>query len=362
MSYNIRNIREISNDPLTKFVNQLAKKFSTFRTQGETDKLENKEDIYSNAQDIDVPLRINSFTSTNYFDGTVEYFPSFEPDPTYTTLWLRGMSIGNTLQDWTLYRQDGHLMGDVLLIDGTPFDHGLHQGGVKSTAIRFNRPTSDTVNTEYIYVDDNSVHSIDGITTGISYFMRFRVSSLSTQNGLDRGLFAKIDDLTTPDPTNGIMCILTTDGRISVTISRAGVKQEKKTPAASIVVDTVYDLWVIFNDSGDVIKIYLNGVDQTLTNVASPGYSWQNTESTNLRIFRRGYGSTDGYVEGDLYDFRIYREKVVSAAEVGYMYTNKWTIADIAFGHVMIINYWATFLTPGAGYTSIGYSSVGYTT
>jgi hypothetical protein len=67
MSFNIRNIREISNDPLTKFTNSLAKKLSVFLNKQETDKLEGKEDIYSDGQDIDTVLRFNTCNSSQYF-------------------------------------------------------------------------------------------------------------------------------------------------------------------------------------------------------------------------------------------------------------------------------------------------------
>jgi hypothetical protein len=39
--FSIRNIREISNDPLTKFTNTLAKRIAQFINKQETDKLEN---------------------------------------------------------------------------------------------------------------------------------------------------------------------------------------------------------------------------------------------------------------------------------------------------------------------------------
>jgi len=67
-------------------------------------------------------------------------------------------------------------------------------------------------------------------------------------------------------------------------------------------------------------------------------------------------------VEGDLYDFRHYHEKVVSATEVGYMNTNKWTIVNIPFGQVLVADYWATYESLSAlSYTSASYTSASYT-
>ena len=63
----------------------------------------------------------------------------------------------------------------------------------------------------------------------------------------------------------------------------------------------------------------------------------------DLFVFRRGLGEDGGFVQGDFYDLKYYPEYVVSDLDVGRHYENKWTISDIAFGHVMITNYWATF-------------------
>jgi len=83
-----------------------------------------------------------------------------------------------------------------------------------------------------------------------------------------------------------------------------------------------------------------------------------------MAVFGRGGTSTNGFVYGDLYDFRVYREYVVSGTEVGYMYTNKWTIANIPFGQVMITDYYAP-LNPylgATGYDSTGFDSTGFDT
>jgi hypothetical protein len=66
----------------------------------------------------------------------------------------------------------------------------------------------------------------------------------------------------------------------------------------------------------------------------------------DLYVFRRGLGEDGGFVYGDFYDLKYYPEYVVSDLDVQRHFVNKWTISNIAFGQVMITNYWATF---GAG-------------
>jgi len=355
-SFNIRNIREISNDPLTKFTNQLAKKLSKFLNDQQLDKLENKEDIYSDGQDIDSILRFNNFLSTNYFNGDTQYLAPLEPDLDKLRLWIRGVNLGNTMRDYSEYDRTINLIGDPLLIDGTPFDSGLHTGDTKSIALKFNRNSTAT---DYIRVPNNTlIRASEGLATGISFFIRFRVSSLAQQGGANITLFEKTDN----NPiTDAIKVELDTAGRIKFMIENSNVQYTQETASGTVVVNTVYDVWFTYTISGNVQHIYVNNVDKTLSGTSALALH-SDLDDFDYYIFRRGGGNSTGYVYGDLYDFRIYREKIVSAAEVGYMYTNKWTIVNIPFGAVMIANYFATSSTSGSGYTTTGFTTIGYDT
>jgi len=381
--FSIRNIREISNDPLTKFTNQIAKKLAKFTNKQETDKLENKEDVYSNGQDIDTVVKFHSLNSTKSFTST-PYYPPTEPDLDKVRVWLRGDNLGNTLNDISGFDNHGILVGDPLLIDGYPFDYGIHTGGTKSIALTFNRPTSDLENAEYIKIPDSNDLHIAGLTTGISYFLRFRIKSLSTQGGQARTLLEKIDDTLIND---AVIVKVQSDGKLIVIIKDSGTEYKKETAAGTIATNTVYDLWITYDTSGNVIHVYVNNVDKTLSDSSdTPDYQTYVTDYS-LNLFRRGPGTgSKGYVYGDLYDFEILREKVVSSTEVGYHYVNKWTLANIAFGQVMISNHWSAYNTPtspssssfsptsfttpsfttttslGISYTSTSYTSQSYTT
>ena len=265
--------------------------------------------------------------------------------------------MGNNLKDWSGYDNPSIIEGDPILMDGTPFDLGIHDGGVKSTCLRFNRPTSESENEEYIRITDDSRFRVSGISTGISYFIRFRLKSLAQQGGADRRLFEKVDDST---PNNGVMLRVSSSGALKLNIKRGGTEYNNDTATGTIAVDTVYDVWITYAVSGNVSHIYVNNVDKTLSAGSSP--SWHATlTDLDMAVFTRGGTSTSGFVYGDLYDFRVYREKVVSGTEVGYMNTNKWTIANIPFGQVMITDYYATYYTVGTGFTTTGYTTTGYT-
>ncbi len=358
MSYNIRNIREISNDPLTKFTNQLAKKLSKFLNQTEVDRLENKEDIYSNAQDIDVVIRYQNFNSTKYFDFLTQYYPPTEPDFSRLHLWLKGRNLGNEIPDKSGFHNPGTLNGDPMLVDGAPFDYGIHTGGFKSIALRFNRPTSDLENEEYIRVPDSTDIQVVGITTGNSYFIRFKIFSLAQQGGTNRTLFEKIDDST---PNDGVQAQITTDGRLLFYLKRAGTVYKNQTAAGTITTNTVYEVWFTYANSGNVVHIYVNNVDKTLTSPADPVWHTPLTDH-DLSIF--SCGSTYGHLYGDLYDMLMFKQKVVSSTEVSRHYTNKWTLANIAFGHVAVANYFATYYeSPSStSFTSNSFDPSSFTT
>ena len=342
-SFQIKNIREIPGDPLAKFTNEISKKLSRFLTKDQLDLLDDKEDIYTDGQDLDTVVKVHDeLISTKKFEFTTIYYPPTEPDLNKQTLWIRGRNTGsNYMKDWSGFDNEIKLIrAEPLLIDGTPFDLGIHTAGVKSTALKFNRPNTSTENSEDIQVTDNTRLQVSGISTGISYFIRFRIHSLAQQGSLNRTLFEKVDDST---PNNAAMLQVSTDGKLIFIVKRGGSTVAKETASSTVTTNTVYEVWLTYNVTGPAIKIYVNNVDKSLSDYLG-SVDWQ-SDLTNhdLFVFKRGFGS-GGYVYGDLYDFEVFREKVVSTTEVGHHFTNKWTLANIPFGQVMITNYWATFI------------------
>ncbi len=316
MSFNLRNIREVSNSPNDKFISHLAKKISDFANAQQTQDLENKEDIYSAGQDVESVLKLHSLNSSKRFEFNLPYFPPLEPDLSNLRLWIRGINLGNRISEISGFNRVNSIEGDPILIDGTPHDDGIHTGGTKSTALRFNRPGSSSENQDYIILDmtgTTSMNILNAGSPGKSYFMRFRVSSLAQQDGSDRRLFEMTDDAT---PNNGIVVKLTTSGKVNVQIVKGGTNTVRETPSSTILVDTVYDLWITYTISGNDIDVYVNGVDQTLTTPSATNWH-QDLSNTNMYIFRRGAGTDEGYVSGDLYDFRIYDGKVVNYNAIG---------------------------------------------
>jgi len=313
--FNLRNIREISTDPITKFTNILAKRMSQFINDQNKDKLENKEDIYSAAEDIDTVIKFHSLNNTKYFDASVIYYPTYEPNADITLrLWLRGRNTGNTLKDWSDNDRDGEIHGDPVLIDGTPLDMGIYTGGTKSLALKFNRPNSQYENQEYIVIPYDTRHrAIEGLSTGISFFIRFRTFSLSTENGKSRTLYQKLDNAT----QDGICVKIDTSGKIIVIVRAGSTEYKKETASSTITTNTIYDLVVTYTVSGNVINVYLNNVNKTLNANSDTNNFQADTTNFDWYVFQRGKGTDAGHLYGDFYDFRIYREKILSFNSVG---------------------------------------------
>ena len=364
-SFSIRNIRELPSDPLAKFTNELSKKLSRFLTKDQLDLLDDREDIYTDGQDFDSVVRLHSdLGAETKFLFDKPYYPPTEPDNNKLRLWIRGVAMGNTLRDLSARNLNPtpEIWGDPLIVDGSPHDDGIKTSGVKSIALRFNRPHEpEQIHDEFITIEhDNDTRVSEDLSTGISFFMRFRVFALDEQNGEERTLWEKTDN----DPvTDGMQIRINPSGRLKFHIVNTGVEYNVQTATGTIALDTVYDVWCTYAKSGNVQHIYVNNIDKSLVASDSPDFHGD-ADNLDHTIMSIGQGTPAGNVYGDLYDFREYREKVVSATEVGRMWTNKWTIADIPYGQVMIANYWATYPeTPLAeSFTSTSFTSTSFTT
>lgn len=350
---------QISNDPLTKFVIEIAKKVSRARTKDLVENLDDDEDIYSDGQDVESKVSFNSLYFTKKFTPqTTQYYSASEPDGNKVKCWVQGNNLGVYQNDISGFANHAYVFGEPTLISGNPFDYGLHTGTIKSLCTRFNRPTSEFENEEYLTITDNANLQVVGLSTGFSIFVRFRIKSLAQQGGLDRTIFEKIDDST---PNNAVMLKASTDGRLTFVVKRGGSEFRKRTAASSIAVDTVYDVWVTYTVSGDVLHIYINNSDKSLTDDPDPAGYHTTLTNHDLSIFRRGAGTSGGYAYADLFDFLYYREKVVSATEVSRHYTNKWTTANIAFGQVAVSNYTMSYTVATPSFTSASFTSTSFT-
>jgi len=334
-----RGLRPTSNDPLLALFVELQKTVLKKLRDDQVALVDSdNEDIFIDGQDVDSAIKYHSeLGSQQLFKFDKKYYPAGDADK--IKLWLRARDLGNAVKDRSGQNHTADLYGDPTLVDGT-IDLGIHTHGVKSIARRMNRPTSAFQNLEWIQVPDTADLRITPLTVGLSIFIRVRFQSLAQQGGRDPTLFEKVDDST---PNNAYMLQAKSDGRLVFVVKKGGVTYAKETTAPTVLGGGVYDIWAVFDIADNSIHIYLDGVEQTVSNFAGI-VNWQTTLTNHdLFIFRRGLGEDGGFVQGDFYDLKYYPEYVVSDLDVQYHFNNKWTISNIPFGQVMIANYWATF-------------------
>lgn len=369
MSQDIRGLWSPSSDPQTRFLTAMANKLTKFLTQNQVAAVENdNEDIYSNCVDVESSIKFHTFNGQHLFPFNKIYYPTFEPDYDKVKVWIRARNVGNTVRDLSGYNNTAYPQGDPILVDGKQ-DIGCNTTGIKSLALRFNRTTSPFENQEYMYIRDNENIQTDQLVTGFSEFIKFKIYSLEGQGPsfYSRTLFEKVDDST---PNDARMLHVQSDGRIVYFVKDGGVVYAKQTPLDTIIPNTFddvdpYEIVTTYNVSTHAIKIYLDGVDQTLTDFLT-SVNWQALKTSHdLNIFRRGPGSS-GYLYGDFYDYRMYAEKILSQTEVTNLFTNKWTIWAVPFGQCMITDHFATYIGSGgsgtASFTTNSFDTSSFTT
>jgi len=367
-SSDFRGLINDDNDPLARIVRLFQNKFSKFTTDASVEAVDSdSEDIEQVGVTMESVIKIHSLNGQHKFNFTTVYIHPLEPDENYVHVMLRGRGgTGNSIADLSGFNNNGSIFGDTLLVDGT-LDIGCNNTGTKSVATRFNRPSSDFENEEYIKLPDNTHTKISNITTGFSEWMRVRPFAIDNQGDISRTLWEKVDDNT---PNDARMLQIRDTGRLLYVVKDGGVTTAKWTPTGTIEEATStslpYDIVCTYATSGNVIHIYVNGVDQTLS-TSSASINWQDTLTNHdLYLMERGAGSEDGHVYGDFYGYRLYREKVLSQTEVTRFYTNKWSISNIAFGAVAIEDHYATWIGSGGaasgGFDATGFDNTGFDT
>lgn len=262
-----------------------------------------------------------------------------EPNGTDFNLWYTFDGL-TQLEDKSFFNHIGEIFGTSgcgKLIEGV--DEGMGAGG--TIAMKFDG-TSDYIQTftsPYIEI---------GLKTSWSIFLRFKVVNAA----LSQVLFEKLDDTAADYAYKGIV----TDNRLIFTVNYNGVNYISVTGGAAISNDTWYDCWFIFQDNaGSVsLKMYVNNVLHD-TNTGSGGFTKEGYSSAgfntgyDLLAFKEITGTATSLIigantdlstffNGYIQDFRFWN-RLITATDVGRMWINKITIADIPYEGVAVIGF-----------------------
>ena len=372
-NFNVKALREISSDPLQQRIDDLARKVSKFVTQNITIDKSDDEDIIADGVQWEEAIKYHDeiYHVKKYDDWTKKYYPLADFEK--MSGWWRGNHLGSTLNDVGPKKLHAQLYGEPKLVNGD-FDHGYLGGTYKSLATRFNRPTSITVNREWLQIPDDTNIQINGLSTGYTFFLRIRFKSFTQQNGLNQTLFTKVDDNT---PNNAQQLEVTTAGRLIWTVRRSSTNYRVITPGGSpLSLDTVYDIFGTYAVSGNALIIYVNGTNTSATTDSDTPVWQPDTIAHDMYLLKRGKGLViagslaaqedptgieGGYTYADFYDFKYWREFVATSQMVTNHQTNKLSISNMPFSQVPMANHFTPDCSIIPSFTASSFSSSSFT-
>jgi hypothetical protein len=346
MSIDFRGLQTSSDDPMARLIKFLERKLARFLTKDQVASVDSdNEDIYADGQDMESVIKFHSLLPYRITNYNVDYYPTFEPDGQFCKVFILGQNVGDVIPDLSGFNHHAHIVGDPFIVDGS-MSLGTFTNLTLSFCSRYNpdfEHMDDIANTKkgYIYFDD---HADLQVNDKISEMIRFRPLSLKEDTEDAETLIQKFDD----NSVNAARRLFyTTGGRIMYSVNYAGVNYRRTTDFDTIVAkedgDPPYEVWACFDPAliaTNPIKIAVDGVVKTTT-VQGP-FSWDGDVTNHtLKLFTEDV-EDGGFVAGDFYMYKMFKGMIVSDAQIGYHYANKWTIENIAFGHVMVIDNWDT--------------------
>jgi hypothetical protein len=384
-----RNLRSISSDPLSNFMNKLVQDMILKDAQEntpETIDIKTIGVIVHSILDIrDLPI----FAKTRPVGRN--FFLPVEPDRKRMRLWVKFNSAGDTQIDYSLWENEvlnhGYIFPTSITSD--TYDEGLVGGQLAMTYnSQWSNPNStDTLN-QYTSITDNVNIRMksynDGTITGYDAFcisMLIRpmqiFSEMQGTSPFRRKLYYKIDDATA---SYGYAADIDDQGNLNIIFRENGTDVKTRIAGFVSIATQAFDYNPLdynaadYNVSGltgqagpqvpttntsniwyrvDIIYIFAtntiivrkDGVTQGQS--ANPNASeWPVTPSTHTKDLLINTGRFDttlndhtGFGITEYADFRIYVGQLTQAESTN-LQTNKYTIGNIPLGQVAVYGYW----------------------
>lgn len=322
MSFNIEAVRKYYQDPHLQLIRELSKRIAAQEVENveiETDDITGLGDYdHSYVRYTDRWNFIKKFTSP----ATDPQLP-MEPDYDHLALDLKFDHFGNTLTDYSGFGNHAEIYGEPCPASGIAVPY---RGGVmKSVAHEFDHtwPT-------YYKIPDHEKLRVVGKTVGHSMWFVFNLKSVLDNGGVSQTLYNKVDDA-----SNGLSVRVDDAGAVVYLVERAGTHYGVRTANNSILPNTDYEMVVNYAVSGNIQHVYLNNVDKSLNSSAATI-----TDNADHSAFVGARPTENaGFLDNNfLQHVRFYDEYVISTAQVGYLFANKFTVSNIAAGNVFIFD------------------------
>lgn len=258
--------------------------------------------------------------------GLVTVYPPEEPDGNYLKLYVHGDSFGDNIPDYSMYNH--HMTNRGIL----RIQKGIDIGNGGSYELVFDGRSCAA------WLADHADFRLETCTVGFSSLFRFQPFLVDLSGGKPRTIIQK------KDPSNDTYFgfDIQSNGSLLFYVLFNNTQKRVITPPGLIVPYGRYEVAGTFDVPTLTAKLYVNNVEYTASSGAS-------INVPNYTEFRLGWHSAfvnppageeypllaDSKLYcGALQSVKFWREKVLTAAQVGYHYTNKLTIANLPFGQV----------------------------
>lgn len=345
-NFNFEQVRKFFQDPHLAKINEMSKRLGVL----ESDNIEIKtEDVVGRGDSDRSWLLLND----NFYD-IKKYTPTEnqpiipnEPDFNNLKLHLKFNNFGNTLYDYSGFGHNFEIFGEPCATTG--INQGL-RGNTQfhSLAHTFEGQTDGV---HYENYENSPDMKILGLTTGIS-FVIFANFKNFTEESQTQTIYEKMDDT-----SNRVRICTDENAQIKLIIKRAGTDYKVRTNNNALLPNTDYIIVLTYAVSGNVTKIYINGVD-TATTASVEGY---NGSTTTAFIAIAGNDVNGRLNNNFLQEFRIYREKVLTQQQVTNLQTNKVSITNFAFGQGAIADHCICPQLETESFTDTSFTTTSYT-
>ena len=347
-------IRKASNNKTARTVKELANRYQKLYTQNV--EIEDESLIDQGRSTKGRVVLDNKLQYTQKVTTIPAFYVPVEPDYQYLTFWIKGNHVGYHIEDKSLFDNvvTTNNSKHWCLVDAGGLNVGYlgtYQGVSSCPCWQLDGETDSG------QVADHTRLQVKASTVGISITAWVKIADFTQYQGTNRRIVAKKDDT-----DNAYTLFITSTNKAVFTVKFAATEYKVETPA-TLAANTWYFIAATFDSATPTAKIYLNATVSTTAFTGSVTYPYVNT---NLQLFGNG---NDGHLgdKGDfsgwVRDIRIWKEKVLTATEIGYFNTNKNSISNIPLGGVTIAGFtWVPADMALSSFTTTSFTTTSFNT
>jgi hypothetical protein len=200
---------------------------------------------------------------------------------------------------------------------------------------------------------DHADLRVQSNTTGLTISGWFYIVNAALLNGNFRIIYIKKDD----SNNHIIIFIDPTSNKIVFQLNKAGTTIKKEVASMFSLSTWFFGVWV-WDYATNTLTVYKDGSSQTVNN-------WSGTSPTlpsdsGMHLCYNNLAPETAFANIGCYNFKFWKNKLLSAGEVTNENTNKFSISNVALAELPIVGF-CTIATPPGSYTLTSYTTTSYT-